>query len=282
MSLNASYRLLLAQPDPDLDERVCIGLLFEESDRHPELVYDRKLAKLRCVAPSLDLELFRVFLEAFDASLHQSRDIDGVVSAYRPQIMASAKRRVAAPVTDGTKLALLSRFVIGDAPKASAVEVQARRTHKEQIHRFLDRVADGLNLPVVERIRTEDVFGRSIPSVEAVAFGVRTPTKTILVDGVDFHSSSPRQSINETNRVVHAFWQWGRLRHSNHGGMFDPRFERVGVILNGVVPKGKQIAKFLDAHEYARAKLQSESDLIVDSSSDVDARKFRDLLVGGH
>lgn len=43
----ADYRLLYMQPDPEDEERVCIGILLQEINQRPEILYDSKFSRLR-------------------------------------------------------------------------------------------------------------------------------------------------------------------------------------------------------------------------------------------
>jgi hypothetical protein len=282
----SEYRLLFIQPDPDLAERVCIGVLFEARDVKPRVLYDAKLSKLRCVAPSLDLSLVRYFLDSLEEALADADEVNSTLRTYAPQLSVSPPRQVRSPLSESDKLYLLHRFALANPPALSspvtlADTKQAARVVENEIQLFVERFSAPLRLHITPKLRAHHLFGHGVPNVEPVAVGIRNGSDVVLIDGVDLRSSTPNKSIEQANRVVHTFWQWGRLRTKDLLSD-DITLKRVGVVLNGIVPKGKKnVKKFLDAHDYALDQLGKESELTIDSSSDRDAKRFRDILLGG-
>jgi hypothetical protein len=275
---SATYRLLYVHPDPDSGDRVCVGLVFHEAGQDPEVVYDQKLSRVRCLAPTLDLDLLRYFLEDMDRAFRDSDNVDSVLRRYVPQVTTSKDRAVVSPITDAVKVALLERFASPHTTGPQAAEKKKTKESHDAILRFVEKVATTLSVDVRHNVTPDEIFGKPFREIAPVAVGIQTATGLVLVDGIDLHSLTPKSALRETNRVVHTFWQWGRLRSSEMTAADRP-FQRVGVIANGVVPQGKNVHRFLDAHDYARDQFHKEAELTVDSSSDLDTRKLRAALM---
>ena len=273
----ARYRLLFVQPDPEGGERVCVGLLFEEPGRRPEIVYDRTLAKLHCLAPAADPSLVRFFLEDLKHTLRSSKNPEYVLHTAEPQVTTSEYRSVVSPLTDAKKTTLLERFALREGPKAEATVKRLRRHPHTGIQHFVERVAAPLQLRIRQKVRVHEVLGKPVPNVDPVAFGITTESNVVLIDGLDLRALTPKRSVGEVNRVVHAFWQWGRL-HEVQPLFRMQDLQRIGIILNGEIPKGKNVRRYLDAHDYAMDQFRKEADLTVESSSDSDKRTFEEVL----
>lgn len=266
----ASYRLLYVQPDPENGERICIGLVLQEAPARYTLLYDRDFRRVRCVAPDLEFELLAFYLQSLEATL---RDTEGsglemVMAGFGPHLVTSIDRQVAAPITDSTKMALLSRFA-GVRPKLeaelTAVAAESRPETSASIAAFVQRLTLPLNLRVHTNVRPDQLLGGGHKSaVKKVAIAIEGRSQIILVDGVDLNEApTPRTGIARTNDVVHKFWQYNRLRNRP---ALSP-FKTVGVVMNGALRKASPRKKqaFAEVHDYALDQFGQEADIAVDS-----------------
>lgn len=272
----ATYRLLYVQPEPEQGDRVCVGLVFEENSGRFSMLYDNDLQKLRCVAPAVDLDLVRFYLEDLRGAVRDSGDLDAVIRRYAPQVSMSAQRSVRSPVSDIVRVSLLERFAIPH--KAPAFEQlpksNSRKRVAEEIAGFVGPMASRLHLTVNVDASPEALFGKPMPRVSRVPASIRGRHGIVLVDGVDLRTVKPRAAVTMTNRVVHNFWQYGRLRGTDLVAQQTP-FKRVAVLLNGAPVKTDAYA---DAHDYAIDQFRKESDLTVDGSSFDDKERLEELL----
>src|ERR1039458_372167 len=107
------YRLLYMQPDPEDQERVCIGVLLQDETGKPEVLYDSRFSRLRCVAPGIDVDLVNFYLEEIRHALTSSPgDPAAVVDQFGPTFVTSQLRKVSVPLSDAGRLQLLERFVL--------------------------------------------------------------------------------------------------------------------------------------------------------------------------
>ena len=109
----ADYRLLYLQPDPEDEERVCIGVLIQGNNRRPEILYDSKFSRVRCVAPAIDIDLINFYVEEMRQALVDAPSDFAMVSRqFGPMFVASEPRKVSVPLSDSSRLQLLHRFVL--------------------------------------------------------------------------------------------------------------------------------------------------------------------------
>ena len=95
----SSYRLLFFSPEPEAEERVCIGLLFTDG-RSRTVLCDDNFPKVRCIAPKFELSLLRFFVRDMEGALRDSDEpVEIVLGRYAPHIQASTPRSLLAPVT---------------------------------------------------------------------------------------------------------------------------------------------------------------------------------------
>jgi hypothetical protein len=278
----AKYRLLYVQPDPENGDRACVGLLFSDQNDRANVIYDPNFTKVRCIAPELDLELLRLYFDDLKSSIRRSDDVSMVLRGYAPQITTSETRSVVAPVTRETEQRLLERFAgtkrsVGAdwvvAPMSAAEAIRAEVN--DHIADFVEAVALPLRLRVFRNPTPQQLFGKPMSRIGTVAAGVRVGSTVILVDGVDLTAMTPRRSVSITNRVVHIFWQYGRLRERDLVARQTP-FDRVGLVLNG---RAEKTPAYKEAHDYAVDQFGKEADITIDGSSEIDKKRLQDLLV---
>jgi len=261
----AEYRLLHFQPDPEDGDRVCVGLLIRDGGRY-SIAYDRSFPKLRCIAPSFELELVKFFLDDLELKLQESSSpIEVAMKESAPQLLVSKARQITSPVTEAARLRLLRRFVLSESMSVQAIEdaeLTAAEVSDDHLRVFVQELV-GTPDRIVTRARPQDLFGKKIKNVASVAVAVRTQTAIMLIDGIDLRVLTPTKAIHRANRVTHTFWQYGKLRTEDIAVKQTP-FQRVGLVLNGVSAKTDA---YEDAYEYAVHQFSKEADLLVDTAS---------------
>ena len=263
------YRLLYMQPDPEDEERVCIGVLLHEGSRRPEVLYDSKFARLRCVAPSIDVDLVNFYVEEIRQALTSSPGAPAaVVDQFGPTFATSQPRKVSVPLSDTERLQLLQRFVLRSLAGGIAADEAAAtaRPAETAFADHLEGVVRSLSTAIIQRVtrqaKPQQIIGFPIPSVKPVALAVELDSLMVLLDGVDLNAMKPARAVSKVNQVSHTFWQYTRV---------EPNFldkgltvKRVGVILNGI-PHGDQ--GYADAHDYAVHQFRKEADVTYDTWS---------------
>jgi hypothetical protein len=261
----AAYRLLYVQPEPASDERICVGLLLV-AERSTTVTLDSGLKKLDCLGKSEEAELLRFYLRALKREVESSRgDLDVLLAGYGPAVSVSAPRPLLSPLTEAVRDRLIDQFV--RVPDSIKQAVGERAETKERLVSFARSIAGSLGQSIVLEARPIDVLGHRMPSIKPVAAALMTSDAAVLIDGVDLTAGSPARGVKDTNKVVHTFWQYGRLRQPDAVRSL----RRVAVILNGVdAVKPAERAKYKEAHDYAVDMLLKESDVLVQDEADRD------------
>lgn len=274
-SMTSSYRLLYVQPEPEVGERVCIGVVLEETPGRFSVLYDSALQKLRCVAPHVDLDLLRFFLDDFRLSISESEDIDLALRRYGPQVSASASRTVHAPITETTKMRLLERFAMShrDTLVAGTI-VSPKQAADQHLAEYIATASRPHDLLVSLNPTTKDLFGRSISKVAPVAAAIRGRHRMLLLDGVDLNALRPGSAVSLTNRIVHNFWQYARLRETDLN-VREVAMTRVAIVLNGAAYRSDA---YSDAHDYAMDQFRKGADVAIDTGSPTSVQQLDSLL----
>lgn len=270
------YRLLHFQPDPEDGDRVCVGILLNEGGKFTVLS-DPKFKKLRCVAPDFEPELVSFYLRDLEDSLIRSREpVEVTLRRCAPQMIVSEARSVATPLTSENKLRLMERFVLPakEVQKELAQVSRAETTTSEHLRIFLSEIAPLSANMFIRNARPLDLFNLTLPNIKPVAFAIKKPSKIVVVDGIDLSVMTPTKAVAKANRIVHNFWQYGRIREES---LFEgrPTVERVGVVMNGTSPK---TSAYLDAHDYALHQFHNEADVTVDATSGEGKEQLRAVL----
>jgi hypothetical protein len=271
------YWILYLQPAPEAGERISIAIVLE-SPKGTSVEYDRRFAKVRKLYPGFDTDVLTFYLESLRRELASSEsgvDPTLVLASYGPQLMASAARRVAVPITDATISMMLIRYVLPTKPDhirvlAAAAQEAARDPVAREIEAFvLNRVG-----PVSFRsfASPHDIVGHSIRGVRPVAMAIPGPAGWTLVDGVDLNKSSAAAAIKRANEIGRTFWNYAQLSH--HGS----KILSVGVILNGNSHLAPVSA---EAHDYILHRFKSDANEAIDAHSTESAAKLRNLLMHG-
>lgn len=270
------YRLLHFQPDPEDGDRVCVGVLLNETGKFTVLS-DPKFKKLRCVAPDFEPELVGFYLRDLEDSLNRSREpVEVTLRRCAPQLIVSEARSVTTPLTSENKLKLMERFVLPakEVQKELVQVFRAEDTTSEHLRIFLSEIAPLSANMFIRNARPLDLFNLTLPNIKPVAFAIKKPSRIVVVDGIDLSVMTPTKAVAKANRIVHNFWQYGRIREEF---LFEgrPKVERVGVVMNGTSPKTEA---YLDAHDYALHQFHKEADVTVDATSGEGKEQLRAVL----
>lgn len=278
------FRLLYLQPEPEVGERVCVGLVFDDPDRAPSLLFDPAFARVKCLAPTIDVNLLRFYLMDMQDNLRDSAHSTLALKSYGPHFVTSAPRQLAVTAPDDVRQRLFERFVtrstgvdIALQGEANGVADKPAGETERLIAEFISERTRGASGRIVENATASKIIGFE-PSVtiKPVAAALVGRSSVVLIDGVDLRHSRPPASINRVNRVVHTFWQYGRIEHDDHRLVDLPRkIHRVGLILDGF---GSRSRANQEAHDYAMDQFERSSDLKVDNTSDADVQALDTLL----
>ncbi|SRR6266404_656928 len=275
--LTASYRLVYFQPDPEDGERVCVALLFN-TQRDVELLYDSEFPKLRCLAPHIDTDLVKIYLDDMEANLKRApSDVDLLIRRHSPQLVTSEARKAAWPLTNTARMHLMRRFlskegrVEDDSSKPLAKDKRVNQV-KAHLRALVQRVAKEQIGELQEDAKAHWVLGQSFPGIDPIAFGLRRTDVVILIDGIDLSVLKPKPALSRANRITHTFWQYRNIRQM---GFLDRVPHRIGVVLNGMVNPG---VDYKDVHDFALHQFRNEADLAVDASSPDDLRKLEEMF----
>src|SRR5258708_2421274 len=244
----ASYRLIYFQPDPEDGERVTVAILAYH-DHEVEIIYDNKFPKLRCLAPNIEPGIVSFILSDLKRTLSEvDSEIDQRLKSRAPQLVVSEERKLAWPLSNEARLYLIERFLHpkgrAESHDVSALE-QRQKISQQRLVELVQQVSVSNGLDLKRDATPQWILGRKVPQIAKVAIAVRKPRVVILLDGVDLNVLTPKGALSKVNKIVHTFWQYGRVgQHPLDGS----KLRRVGVVLNGVPRSGAAVA---DAHDFA-------------------------------
>ncbi|HEV7395841.1 MAG TPA: hypothetical protein VGN86_04960 [Pyrinomonadaceae bacterium] len=271
----ALYRLIYFQPNPEDGERVSVALLFQ-ANGDVELLYDPHFPKLKCLAPYVDLDLIRIYLDDMAVSLkRRPSNVDSIVGGQTAQLVASEVRKVSWPLSNEERIYLMKRFLSKEGHLWQSNDL-AKSQKSDQIKEHLKLLLEGAKIGR-ERLREnaspEWILGRKVPRIKPVALALRRKSGVLLIDGVDLSVLSTKATLTRVSKVAYTFFQYGRLRQMS----FDrPELKRIGVVLNGVSDPGSE---YRDAHDFALHEFTQEADLAVDTTSASDLERFQAVLM---
>ncbi|HXJ94577.1 MAG TPA: hypothetical protein VMT20_17155 [Terriglobia bacterium] len=277
-----TYRLMFFQPDPEDGDRVCVGVLLQEG-RSCAVLYDKRFPKVHCIAPGFEPELVKFYLDDLATTLQRNcrDDLALTLRRYAPQLVASEERSILLPVTELTKMRLLERFVrprseprTADLETASTLARQGEQ-FTERLRLLVGECVRPTEATIFQNARPQEIFGRALPDVRPVAISVKRGEKITLIDGVDLQIMNGKRARERANQVAYTFWQYGRARSEDSSFLWQTRFTRVGVVLNGSTHK---TSKYYATHDYVLHQFQKDADLAIDAASGEDAQKLRAAL----
>lgn len=275
---SAEYRLVFFQPEPEDGERLCIGLLFSDVDNRRSLVYDERFARVRCFAPTFELDLLRFLMKSLDHHLH-NRDLsmEQALASLGSQLSVSVERRVASPVSDATKMRLLERFVVRKETAASIVEASEKAAADsrfvEHLLSFTRPLLKDTNRTLIENADSKRVMGRKVAGVGTVSLLIDFEDRLTVLDGIDLSIQAPNEAIKRTGRVAHTFWQYGRYAAE----LVVPRkIIRVAVIFNGA---SHTKSKYHDAQGFARDILSEQSEMLIEHDGAEELSRLEKLVL---
>lgn len=268
-----SYRLLHFQPEPEDGERVCVGILLSEPGRI-SVLYDHKFTKARCVAPLLQSEVLKFYLDELEAKLRKSdaTELSPMLLRLSPQLAASAPRQLVSPVTENLKIRLLQRFVLSVSTPTALREksAAAEKASDEALRAYVKKVAGPISGEVLFSASARQIVGHKLPNTLRIAVALKRPDSLVLIDGVDLNVLRPGSAVAKVNQVAHTFWQYGRVRESELWPI-----KRVGLVLNGTSPRTES---YEDAHDYALHQFERDADVTVDTTSGLGVDAFRAIV----
>jgi hypothetical protein len=266
-----SYWILYFQPLPEAGERIAIAIALQ--DKYGiRLEYDRKFSKVHKLYPGVSTEALFFFLESLReelSSLQANQDPSLVLASYGPQVMPSAVRVVALPITDQVIFMLLRKYVLPMKPGQQTVEPQEI---------ILDPVAKEIEAFVFNRVgklkfqssaTPKEILGHPIAGVKPIAMAIPNPQGWTLVDGVDLNRLTIAAAIKRANDIGRTFWNYTRV--SSEGA----RIQTVGIVLNGNSHRAPASG---EAHDYILHRFESDADAAIDAHSSDSSAQLQRLL----
>ena len=271
----ASYRLVYFQPDPEDGERVCVALLFN-TQRDVELLYDRAFPRLGCLAPHIDRDLVRMYLEDMESNFkNDPMNVESLVRRRAPSLVMSEPRKAAWPLTDQERQYLMRRF-LGKEGRSEVSNKTVQELKRDQIKAHLKELVQRVDkLPTKdlhEDVNAQWVLGRSVGGIESIALALRKTNQVVLIDGTDLTVLTPKRALIRASKVTHTFWQYKNVWQMGFGS---DSILRIGIVLNGRRDPGDA---YKDAHDFALHQFKYEADLAVDASSADDFRRLAERL----
>jgi hypothetical protein len=275
-NLSASYRLVYFQPDPEDGERVSVALLYT-ANGDADVLYDPAFSKLKCLAPDIDPDIVKMYLEELKTSLRaRGADVDTLARQYAPHLTTSEKRKLSWPLTDELRVHLLQRFLRKGEYALTKQEAKAHKTNqiKEHLRLLINRTAT-TSVSLKEDAKPDWVVGAKIRrKINTVAFALRKENGVVLIDGVDLSVMKPKAAASRVGSVAYTFLQYGRVRQM---GFFDRQvLRRVGIVMNGATNPNQP--DYSDIHDFAVQEFKRDADLVVDTASPDALGEFKKTL----
>ena len=265
----ADYRLIFFQPDPESGERVCVGVSVGE-----DLLYDEKFSRARCLSRELDVDILRFYLHEMRQKIVLGRErLELILQSFAPLFASSPPKKITLPVTEAKKLRLFERFVLHKSPNETE-SAPSGTASREIFVRHLREFTDSQNNPpfdaVIENARAKDILGMSRPHLGTVALALKRKSCTFLIDGVDLNLLTPKEALQQSQKVTHTFWQYKRLGDDTRNWI-----KRIGVVFNG---NSASRPDYRDIHDFALDQFRNEADWAVDASADDSRLRWRQLV----
>ena len=264
--LDASYRIVYFEPNPEDGDRVAIALLFT-ANNGTDVLYDRDFPKLKCLAPNVDSDLIQFQLDHMSGRLRErGLDRETFVAQQAPQFTTSARRKVAWPLTNETRMRLVRRFLSKEgsaypAPPAEAAEKpKAIDPVRVQLRRILQDITPRVE-SWQENAKPEWVIGEKVPRIRPVAMALRSRNQTTIIDGIDLSMMKPRAAVTRVGQVVYTFFQYDRLTQMDLTGR---TLRKIGVVLNGAAVTGPN---YRDTYAFALQEFTQEADKAIDAGT---------------
>jgi len=276
----ADYRLVFFQPEPENGERLCIALVFTETNGRRTLLFDDQFSRVRCFAPNFETALLRFLMRSVEEQLRDAATpLDQSFLGLGSQLSFSPERRIASPITEKTKLYLLERFVTRDDRDAMVPVDAVAYQRAEKNARFMAHVLSFARPLLgrgtgafIERASSTQVFGHKLPGVGSVSLLISTQNSVTVLDGVDLSIQKPKEVVRRTGEVAHTFWQYGRYSKEL---VLPKQMNRVALIFNGVASPS---SKYRDAQLFAKDILSKESELVIEHDDANDLRLLEELV----
>lgn len=260
-----NYRLLYLQPDPEVGERVCVGVVFQD-----DILFDPTFNKVRCLTREWSSDLLRLYLDEIKTQVHRLNvDFELTIRKFAPLFSASASRQMEAPATAESKLALYKSYVASRSPS----DAVARR-RAEFVANLSKFALSADHIPLTEVITNatgKEVLGKTRVPVSEVALAIRGPEQTVLLDGVDLNIDSAKFALRQAGRINHTFWQYRLHAEKQH-----KKIKRVALVFNG---KSHLRAELKEAHDYALDQFKKEADFVIDACLDGAQEEVQKYLV---
>jgi hypothetical protein len=263
--LDASYRIVYFEPNPEDGDRVAIALLFT-ANNDTDVLYDPLFPKLKCLAPHVDSDIIRFQLDHMSGRLRdRSVDRETFVAQQAPQFTTSRQRKVTWPLSNEARMRLVRRFLSKEGSAYPAeVEAMEKAERVDPVQVQLRRILHDITPRVEawqENAKPEWVIGEKVARIRPVAMALRTGNQTTIIDGVDLSIMKPRTAVARVGHVAYTFFQYGRLAQMDFSRH---RLRKIGVVLNGIAsPK----PSYRDAHDFALQEFTQEADKAIDAGT---------------
>jgi hypothetical protein len=274
-NLNASYRIVYFQPNPEDGDRVSVALLFT-ANNDVDILYDHAFPKLKCLAPHIDPDIIRYQLDYLATGLRErGADQNSLVAQQAPQLTTSEPRKVAWPLTNQVRMRLVRRFLSKEG-YVSSTEAAERREKVDPVQIHLRQLLSDVTPRLEEwreNAKPEWVIGEKVSRIRPVALALRKNQTVVIVDGVDLSAMTTQSAVTRVGKVAYTFFQYGRVTQMDFARR---SLRRIGVVLNGATRPGRA---YRDTHDFAMQEFSQEADLAIDAGSPEGVNQLKNELI---
>jgi hypothetical protein len=242
-------------------------LAFEHGKGRATVEYDSAFAKVAKMFPDADPQALAFYLDSLRTDLDVAGDVETVLNAYGPQIVASAARRIATPISRAAIEMLMARYIF-PAKKGRRDRRLEDKVAKE-IEAFV-RGKMGPDLALRREVSAREILGHPVAGTKRIALAIPKDSAWTLVDGVDLNQLTPQAAANRADEISRTFWNYSRA--AGDSGVL---IRRVGVVLNG---NSHLAPRTHEAHDYALHRFQVDADLAIDATSTEAGQQLQRLL----
>jgi hypothetical protein len=275
-SADRFYRLIYFLPRPEDEERICVGILVNDSGRL-SLVYDDRFEKARCIAPDYTAESLKFILDTLREKAEGS-EFGRLALTSSPQFQLSEPRVLLQAPNEQVREILRRRFLVRVRP--------SRNLEREKgVGRKIDHLLGKIQVSASHLKRRPSfsaLFGsealQSLPHdlvPKSVLRAITFDNKVVLLDGVDLHAKSTDALVNSVGRIGHVFWQYQAAKGLSIA-LSGTKLIRTALLFNG---DGRDVSDAIKwRRDYAHHELQKDTELMLEPGEMSAEEKLRGIL----
>lgn len=276
------YALVVARPNPEIDECANIGIIFGENGNR-KLHFYKDLPRLRSIVREEEAALYGELLKSISSGLESNMELLMLEGRVGSQIKISTPRALHSAVNRSLIHWYMERYLAHPAkPEEHELIVERPRAQMGVLDRILGECVSPVLGEIEKKVTPAHLFsakGASLfanPAIRTLDRAVRGPSKDLLIGSLQLESLGIRKILSDSALRARGFWQFNSIRADLE--KFDGRRIRtLGILLNGV--GGKQDKGELeDAKAFVEHLWSQEADDFVELHGGIVTTELKKII----